>query len=305
MPLLGPAIGPILGGVITQSVGWRWLFWTVSIFDALVIIFGYFVLRESYRPVILSRKATLLRKTSSLNYYAEVDNIRLSKKLQAALTRPVRLLCTQPALQLISLFLAYNFGILYITLSTYADIFTQQYHQSASISGLHYIALVIGYTIAAQVGARLTDRLWAHLSRKAGGATAPEYRVPLMVPGAVLIPICLFWYGWAAEARVHWNITDVGAGIYGCGIILGTQAMHLYVLDAYAEYTASAAAAAQLLRSITGFAFPIFAPQMYQTLGYGWGNSVLAFLFLALGVPAPLLLWKYGAKLRAMGKPQW
>jgi hypothetical protein len=31
----------------------------------------------------------------------------------------------------------------------------------------------------------------------------------------------------------------------------------------------------------------------------------LAFVFIAMGIPAPLILWKYGAKLRAMGKPQW
>ncbi|KAJ5705939.1 Major facilitator superfamily domain general substrate transporter [Penicillium majusculum] len=26
VPLLGPAIGPILGGIITEKIGWRWLF---------------------------------------------------------------------------------------------------------------------------------------------------------------------------------------------------------------------------------------------------------------------------------------
>lgn len=37
----------------------------------------------------------------------------------------------------------------------------------------------------------------------------------------------------------------------------------------------------------------------YEDLGYGWGNSVLAFIVIAIGVPTPLLLWKYGAWLRA------
>ncbi|MCJ1321674.1 hypothetical protein MMC15_007019 [Xylographa vitiligo] len=305
IPLLGPAIGPIIGGIITQNVGWHWLFWTVSLFDLCVIILGLVVLHESYRPIILARKAARLRKSTNLPYYTDFANIAPTTKLYAALTRPVRLLWTQPALQLVSLFLAYNFGILYITLSTFATLFTTQYGQSTSTSGLHYIALVIGYTIAAQAGGRLTDTLWAHLSRKADGATAPEYRVPLMVPGAVLIPVGLFWYGWAGAARAAWIVTDLGAAVFGCGVILGTQAMQVYVLDAYADYTASASAASQLLRSLFGFAFPIFAPRMYQSLGYGWGNSLLAFAFLAVGVPAPLLLWKYGARLRALGKPQW
>ena len=38
---------------------------------------------------------------------------------------------------------------------------------------------------------------------------------------------------------------------------------------------------------------------MYDKLGYGWGNSLLAFVAILLGVPGPLLLWKYGEILRA------
>jgi hypothetical protein len=81
--------------------------------------------------------------------------------------------------------------------------------------------------------------------------------------------------------------------------------MQAYVMDSFRTHVASASAASQLLRSITGFAFPLFAPSLYAKFGYGWGNSLLAFVFMAIGVPAPLILWKYGAKLRAMGKPQW
>jgi len=81
---------------------------------------------------------------------------------------------------------------------------------------------------------------------------------------------------------------DVGAVIFGCGIILSMQAMQAYMLDWYSRYTASASAVSQLLRSILAFAFPAFAPSLSKYLGYGRGNSVLAFLFLAIGVPAPL-----------------
>ena len=38
---------------------------------------------------------------------------------------------------------------------------------------------------------------------------------------------------------------------------------------------------------------------MYQALGYGWGNTVLGFAALAIGVPAPMLMWRYGEMLRA------
>lgn len=203
-----------------------------------------------------------------------------------------------------SLFLAYNFGILYIVLATFATIWIDVYYQTLTTSGLHYISLAVGYTLAAQIGGPLTDRIWNHLQAKHDGNTAPEYRVPLMLPSIFLIPAGLFWYGWSVHAQTHWAVVDVGIGVFGCGIILGTQSMQAYVLDAFPDHTASASAASQFLRNLFAFAFPIFTPSLYRELGYGWGNSLLAFLFIALGVPAPLIPWRYGATLRGKGEPQ-
>lgn len=180
--------------MITQNLGWRWLFWVVSIFSGLITISGAFLFAEPYAAKILARKAKGLRKASGCDYYTEQEcsTQTLWQILQITLTRPMRLLFTQPTLQVMSIFMAYNFGINYIMFSTFAELWTQRYGQSVSRSGLNYIALAIGNTIAAQGGARLTDRVWVHLKNKAGGDTAPEYRVPMMIPGSLLIPIGLF-----------------------------------------------------------------------------------------------------------------
>lgn len=307
LPLFGPAIGPILGGVLTGSIGWRWIFWVLSLFDAVLMLLAFFLFPETHAGTILHRKAQKLRKQIDQRYYTEDerDGKSLSKVLTISLARPYRLLLTQPLIQLMSFYLAYNYGILYIVQSTFATLWIERYNQSVSVSGLHYIAIAVGCIIAAQGGARIMDRTWQYLKARAEGEMQPEYRVPLMLPGAVLIPVGLFWYGWTAQARAFWILPDIGIAIFSCGIILGTQAMQAYVMDSYSKHVASASAASQLLRNIAAFAFPLFAPQMYQTLGYGWGNSLLAFVFIAIGVPAPLILWKYGARLRAKGKPQW
>ena len=308
-PLLGPALGPVIGGAVTETVGWRWTFWVLSIFDGLLVIIALFTFPETYEVMLLERRAAELRKTTgkaySTQYANDTEKSALGPALQRALSRPCRLFFTQPILPVIAVFLAYNFGILYIVLSTFATLWIEKYGLSERDSGLHYFAIVIGYTVAAQGGAVVMDRLWEYLKGKADNVTAPEYRVPLMIPGAVLIPLGLFIYGWSAEKHYHWIVPDVGIAIFGCGIILNTQALQAYVMDAFRQYVASASAASQFLRSIAGFAFPIFAPAMYRNIGYGWGNSLLALTFVVLGWPAPVLLWRYGASLRAKGKPQW
>jgi len=119
-----------------------------------------------------------------------------------------------------------------------------------------------------------------------------------MIPGAFLVPIGLLWYGWTSQAHTHWILPNIGAAIFAAGVIIGFQCIQTYIVDSYTRYAASAVGAATVLRSLAGFGFPLFAPYMYAKLHYGWGNSLLAFIAIALGWPAPILLWKFGEVLR-------
>lgn len=51
--------------------------------------------------------------------------------------------------------------------------------------------------------------------------------------------------------------------------------IQVYLIDTY-KYAASALAASTVLRSLFGFAFPLFGDAMYARLGAGGGNSLLA-----------------------------
>ena len=79
-------------------------------------------------------------------------------------------------------------------------------------------------------------------------------------------------------------------------------AIQSYVIDTYTTYAASAVAAITVLRNVAGFAFPLFAPSLYGALGYGWGNSILGFVAIAVGGPAPWIFWRYGPNFRARFK---
>ena len=71
----------------------------------------------------------------------------------------------------------------------------------------------------------------------------------------------------------------------------------MHLVDSFNIYAASALASNSLIRSIAGAFLPMAAFPMYNSLGIGWGNSLLGFLALAL-VPVPWLLLKYGEYLR-------
>lgn len=72
-----------------------------------------------------------------------------------------------------------------------------------------------------------------------------------------------------------------------------------YLVDTFDIYSASALAANMVLRSLGGAFLPLAGEDMYDALGLGWGNSLLAFISLAL-VPVPFVIFKYGHRIRAM-----
>jgi hypothetical protein len=75
----------------------------------------------------------------------------------------------------------------------------------------------------------------------------------------------------------------------------------LLQVDAYPMYAASALAANAFVRCSFAAVFPLFGTQMYNTLGFQWASSLLAFLTLAM-VPFPYLFFKYGKKIRTRSR---
>lgn len=302
-PLLGPAAGPIAGGFITENVSWRWVFYVTSISDAVIQIAGLFFLRETYAPKILKRRAQKIRKeTNDQEYQTEFERQGRSLKqiLPTALQRPFRLLGTQPIVQVLSLYMAYVYGMMYLVLSTFPTLWTspEYYGESIGIGGLNYISLGLGFWLGSQICAPLNDRIYRRLKLRNNNVGRPEFRVPLLSVACFCTPVGLFIYGWSAQTHQPWISPNVGACLFALGNIVTFQCIQTYLVDTYTRFAASALAAAAMLRSLAGFAFPLFAPYMYDKLHYGWGNSLLGFISVAIGIPAPIFLWKFGERLR-------
>jgi MFS family permease len=118
MPLIGPVIGPNLGGVIARYTTWRWAFYATSLLDVMILIPSFFLLEETYEPVLLRRKKPRLVKVNdgNVNFYTEYDHLDKAcvEVYKVAMIRPLRLLGTQPIIQVIALYNAFLHGLIYI-----------------------------------------------------------------------------------------------------------------------------------------------------------------------------------------------
>ncbi|RYP30695.1 hypothetical protein DL767_006111 [Monosporascus sp. MG133] len=323
LTFISPCVAPIVGGFMSEAISWRWIFWVTSMFDVVVQVAAFFFLNETYAPRILGKKAAKLRKKTGIqNIRTEYDNPdkTLGSILRRRLILPFIMFFTHPAVQAPSLYRAFLYGVQYLVLATFSWVWTEMYNVDAGISSLHYLALCIGFIIGLQISHPLMDgvslihppnrrpdmealthlELYAKCKKWYNDEEGkPEWRTPPMLLGGLLTPVGLLIYGWGAEYRLHWAVLDVGVALLGCGLIIAFQASQAYITDAYgASHAASASAVGAFTRTMCGFSFPLFAHRMYDALGLGWGNTLLALLTLGLAVPSPILLWFYGHKIR-------
>ena len=204
-PLVGVVVGPIAGGFLVQYTSWRWSFLVVSIAGGAVQVFGLPFFCETYAPVLLQRRCKRLRKTTkNPNLYTDHDSVSLGQLLRTSLVRPFKLLGTQPIVQVWSLYCAYLYRILYLLIATFPNVWTNTYRKSISIGSWNYISLFVGMGIASQVGTRLADAYYAKLCKENGGQGRSDFRIPVLVLGALFVPVRLLWYGWSARSSIHW-----------------------------------------------------------------------------------------------------
>ncbi|KAL1637025.1 hypothetical protein SLS58_009464 [Diplodia intermedia] len=303
-PLLGPVIGPIAGGYLSESLGWRWSFWIVSIIEGVLVILSLAILRETYAPTLLARRAARLRaETGNPGYRSVHDEAAASNRtapsqvFARAILRPVKMLLRSPIVGILALTVSIVYGYLYLLFTTFTAVFSGTYNFSPGAAGLAYLGLGTGFMAGLLFTGLLSDKLALHLAGGSASALKPEHRLPPLVLGAFSVPVGLLWYGWAAAARAHWIVPITGTFFVGFGVLCVYMPVQAYLIDAFPVHAASASATNTVVRSLFGAFLPFAGPPLYGALGLGWGNSLLAFVALATA-PAPFLLLKYGERIR-------
>ncbi|KAK8052695.1 major facilitator superfamily transporter [Apiospora saccharicola] len=300
--ILGPMVGPIIGGYVADVAGWRWMFWIMAIVVGVVTVIAYFVLEETYPPVLLERKAARLRKETGNPHYRSKLALDLTptQLFTRSILRPTKMLLCCPIVTVMCTYVAILYGTLYLLFSTYSFVFKEVYGFSTTAAGLVFLAGGMGTLAGLAYIANFSDRSVRKYAA-AGKPVLPEARLPLVitVPGALTFPLGLFVYGWSAEARVHWIVPQIGTAITGFGSILVFVAVQTYLIDAFEGHAASVVGANAVLRGLAGALIPLGGLGLYEALGWGWGNSLLGFVAL-LFAPILWILGAHGARIRDM-----
>ena len=246
-PLCGPLISPILGGVLTQELGWRSSQWALSIFGGALILFILFCLPETLaarKPLIQAAEADVeanvneksselrppLGRTTTTQSVAIKSKTYLSV-LRRAFLDPLRIILYLrfPAVAICVAYASITFGSLYmLNISVQRTFSGNPYNYSVIIVGLLYIPNSAGYFIASLFGGRWVDNIMHREARKAGRFDErgrlkfiPEDRMKENAwIGALLYPSALIMYGWTARYGVNTAAPMIANFFFGVGSML-------------------------------------------------------------------------------------
>src|SRR3954451_19497997 len=94
----------------------------VAIMGFVAFFLDLFFLEETYPPVILvSKAAELRRRTKNWGIHAKQEEIEVdfAELVTKNFSRPLRILFTEPIVLLLSIYMAFIYGLLYLFLTAY------------------------------------------------------------------------------------------------------------------------------------------------------------------------------------------
>ncbi|SSD61215.1 probable Polyamine transporter 1 [Saccharomycodes ludwigii] len=301
---VGPILAPVYGSYMVQHTTWRWLEYVTGIFGSAIFVAVALFYEETHHPIILCRKASMMRKKSgNWGIFAAHENAELSISdiVSKTMTRPIKMLLTEPILFLLSIYNSFVYGILYLLLEAYPIVFVEGYGFLKN-GELPYIALIIGILFAALYIIYM-ERDYIRKVKANSGKPVPEARLLPMMFAGVVFPIGILWFCWTGNYhhKIHFMCPTVAGSFIGFGLMGIFLPSFNYIIDSYLFLAASAIAGNTFMRSCFGAAFPLFAGFMFRNMGTNWAGLLLG-LFAAALAPVPFLFYRYGKKLRQKSK---
>ena len=301
--VMGPVIGPLIGGFAAQYRGWTWTIWELVWISVFAIVWLFFTMPETSAGNILFRRARRLNKLQPADVpplkceaQVEVEKLSPSEGLKAVFVEPFTLMFSEPIVLLLNCYIGLVYAILYCWLESIPIAFSQVHGFSLSITGLCFLGIAVGAIIVLPPYCWYMHR-YVEPRFNANGDLKPEIRLEFALVGSFCLPICLFFFGWTATSKIHWMVPIVATAFFSIGAFLLFSGIINYLGDAYPKHIAAIYAGNDLFRSGFGAGFPLFANAMFSTLGLGWGNSLLGFISVAF-IPVIFLIWHHGERIR-------
>ncbi|KAI1662512.1 MFS general substrate transporter [Daldinia decipiens] len=281
--LVGPALGPFIGGIIVTYTSWRVIFWLQTGLAGIAAVGSYFLLPETI-------------------YHKKIDDLvgySGSAKVKVLLTminpwRVIRL-WEYPNLFLTGIASASLVWNMYSLLTPIRYVLNSRYNLTTPMQGgLFYLAPGCGYLLGTFIGGRYADYVVKKYIKKRG-MRIPEDRLYSALPFmGIVIPGCVLIYGWSVEKDVGGiPLTVVVLFLQGVAQLFCFPSLNTYCLDVMPGRGAEVTAGNYAIRYLFGCAGMAVVLPAIEGIGVGWFSTISA-LFVFMGTVCVYVSIKWG-----------
>ena len=314
--ILAPSLGPILGGIISQYAGWKWIFWFLAILAVAFFIPMLLFMPETCHLIVGDGSVPPPKwNRSLLNHinekkrekeglgppdYAERDALA---KQRGPLRFPNPLKTLRVAAEREGFLVLFYAGIVY---SGWYAIMSGMPSQLRDIYGfddlkvgLMYLPMSGGSILAAFTQGKLVDWSFAYEAKRLGMkitksrqqdlANFPIEKARLQVAMPMLLLACVstIAYGWILHFRTNIAGPCIMLFIQGFSLISSTQCISILIIDINPKVAGTATAAFNLIRCLLGAGATALILPMTDKMGLGWAYTLIGLVYVVL---APMLL---------------
>ncbi|KAM0398127.1 hypothetical protein HYE67_010900 [Fusarium culmorum] len=316
-PLLGPMIAPVVGGALTQEIGWQATMWFLAIYGLVVLLMILFFLPETLQrkpeavlPTADTQELSRMRTMDS----AKIKTRNFAKSVRRFLIDPlgVLLYLRFPPVLITVLLAAIAFGSLYVVNIAIQQKFSREPYNFGQLSiGLMYIPGGLGYIVGSLSGGRWIDKIMAREARKAGRYDEdgkliylPEDRMRENAwVMTTMYPLALLMFGWVLRYGLHPAVPCVALFLFGISSMLVFSVATTMLTELIRKRSSSGVAVNNFVRNTLSCTGAIVAAPWINAIGTGWVFTILCICCLIISYICIFLLRKNATKWRkAMDK---
>lgn len=326
--LLAPvAAGPVIGGALAGSLGWRSIFWFLMIYAAIFLVCLIVFLPETLRSIVGdgSDCPPSLVARYPLIYYIKpsdktVGSDSNTPRKHVDITGPFRILVSKQAAPII-FFLATYYTVWQMSITAMSSLFETRYYLTESQVGLTYIANGAGSIIGTLLTGRILDADYRRVKQNYDTRHSPDSptndlveptskaddedfpiekaRLRLVPFFALLQCMSILLFGWTINfpTKVHIAIPIISTFFTGWTAVSTQSIIMTYLVDVFPSKSAAASASLNLARCLCAAAGTSVVMPLVNAIGVGFAFTVCVAL-QAMALVGFGLQWRFGERWR-------
>lgn len=287
--MAGNAFGPLIGGGIASSLGWRAIFWFLVIASsALMLILGLalpetnrrFAGNGSVIPAKIWNKSPYIwtrRKIKNVSHIKERDLDRPLEKLKIDLTMSLRMFAYWDVVFML-IPVALHYTTWFMVLTSQATLLHTEYGFDTSQVGFSYLSS----GVPGLLGSFISGKIMTMYYKKHRRNTEDIVRLRLnlaWIPSLALI-ITVIIYGWTIQKRVHYIVPLLCTSVVSFSALFLCSLIQTLLVDLFPDKSASSNACLNLSRCLICAAGLAAVDSMVRHIGAGGAFAVMAVICL-------------------------